>query len=97
MIIKGQNGRFHQLARNTEKRRHNKLQLFNNNYRLEESKEVVSEKDQIIEDLKNKVQNFEEMCLVNNKNSLILARLFDSGIISADGELIDSNKNQEDM
>ena len=61
---------------------------------LEEVKQEISRKDMLIEDLKEKVVKFEEVCLENDKNSEILSRLFDRGIINAKGDVI--NKSEED-
>ena len=61
---------------------------------LEEVKQEISRKDMLIEDLKEKVVKFEEVCLENDKNSEILFRLFDRGIINAKGDVI--NKSEED-
>ena len=56
--IKGHNGRFHQLVRSTEMRRLAK-EVKNRGQVAEE--EESKEKDQIIEDLKRKVIDFEEL------------------------------------
>ena len=96
--IKGHNGRFHQLVRSTEMRRlakevKNRGQVAEE----EESKEMNREKDQIIEDLKQKVIDFEELRLENDKNSTILAKLFDGGIIDQEGELLNHPVDEEEM
>ena len=54
-------------------------------------------KDQLITELKNKVDKFEEVCYENDKNSEILSKLFDKGIIDGNGELIKEKKDEEDM
>ena len=50
--------------------------------------EEIGEKDDIINELRNKVRSFDELKIQNDKNSQILADLYESGIIDADGQLI---------
>ena len=59
----------------------------------EEVKEGISEKDEIIFELREKMRTFEELRIENDKNSQILASLFDSGIIDADGNVVDPQRN----
>ena len=54
---------------------------------VEEIKEEMSLKDEAIEKLKKQLDQFDELNAENNKNSEILARLFERGIIDAEGEL----------
>ena len=61
----------------------------------EEVKEEISEKDQIISELREKMRAFEELRIVNDKNSQILANLFDGGIIDEEGNMIDPQNNEE--
>ena len=63
----------------------------------EEVKEINDEKDEIIEDLKQKVKNFEMLSMENEKNSAILAKLFDGGLIDEDGELTNKQIEEDDM
>ena len=86
--ITWQNGRFHQFFRNSERRNSkNKKHIKNSN--IEEVKEEIYIKHQLIEDLKEKVDKFEEVCLKNDKNSEILSKLLDKGIIDGNEELIE--------
>ena len=59
----------------------------------EEVKEGISEKDEINFELREKMRTFEELRIENDKNSQILASLFDSGIIDADGNVVDQQRN----
>ena len=77
LIIKGQNGRFHQLVRNTEKRRQNRMHRLNLRSYGEVYKNDVDRRAEEIEHLKAKVDKFEELNQENNKNSQILSRLFE--------------------
>ena len=61
----------------------------------EEIKEETYDKDEIINELTSKVKRFEELVIENDKNSNILARLFDGGIIDATGQ-IEIQKSRED-
>ena len=63
----------------------------------EEVKEINDEKDEIIEDLKQKVKNFEMLSMENEKNSAILTKLFDGGLIDEDGELTNKQIEEDDM
>ena len=63
----------------------------------EEVKEISHEKDYIIQDLKEKIKNFEALSQENDKNSAILAKLFEGGIIDEEGELMDKEKDEEEM
>ena len=64
---------------------------------LEEVKQEINRKDMLIEDLKGKVEKFEEVCLENDKNSEILSHLFDKGIINENGDLIDKGEEDDSM
>ena len=48
----------------------------------------------LIEDLKGKIKKFEEVCFENDKNSEILSRLYNRGIINEAGDIL--NKGNED-
>ena len=61
---------------------------------LEEVKQEISRKDILIEDMKGKIKMFEEVCFENDKNSEILSRLYDRGIINEAGDIL--NKGDED-
>ena len=54
----------------------------------EEFKEMICDKDLIIQELKENVDNFEELSLENDKYSAILAKLYDEGFIDEEGELV---------
>ena len=63
----------------------------------EEFKVIKHEKDYIIQNLKEKIKNFEALSQENDKNTAILAKLFDGGIIDAEGELEDNQNDEEEM
>ena len=83
---------FHQLVRNTEMRRAKKEMRDRFGFNHEEVKEEVSDKDQIISELRDKMRAFEELRIVNDKNSQMLANLFDGGIIDEEGNVIAPQK-----
>ena len=56
----------------------------------------MDQRDKIIEDLQNEVKEFETVTRENDKNSEILSRLFERGIIDEEGRLIDRKEKQED-
>ena len=62
---------------------------------VEEIKVEMSLKDKAIENLKRQLDQFDEMTTENNKNSEILARLFERGIIDAEGELQSMKANND--
>ena len=95
---KGHNWRFHQLIRSTESRRlarevKHRRQLVED----EELKEVDMNKDQIIKDLKQKVRDFDTLRLEKDKNSVILTKLFDDGVIDEEGKLIGHLMDEQEM
>ena len=63
----------------------------------EEYKNDVDRRAEEIEQLKAKVDKFEELNQENNKNSQILSRLFEWGVIDEDGELIREDREHEPM
>ena len=49
---------------------------------------MISDKDLIIQKLKEKVDNLEELSLENDKNSAMLVKLYDAGVIDEEDELM---------
>ena len=78
--------------RNTEKRRHIKQEKHRSNIDDEEVKGQMSNKSEIIDSLKDKIRKFEERAAESDKNSEILARLYECGVIDEDGEILLDNK-----
>ena len=64
------------------------MKIFKGIENAEESKDEIMPKDKVIEDLKNKVLQFELAVTQNYKNSEILSKLFEDGVIDGEGELI---------
>ena len=52
----------------------------------------MSNKSEIIDSLKDKIRKFEERAAESDKNSEILARLYECGVINEDGEILLDNK-----
>ena len=63
----------------------------------EEVKNELTSKDEIIQNLRIQVENFEEVVAENDKNSEILSRLYESKIIYEIGELIGNQQRLESM
>ena len=63
----------------------------------EEYKNDVDRRAEEIKQLKSKVDKFEELNKENDKNSQILSRLFEWGVIDEDGELIREDRKHESM
>ena len=63
----------------------------------EEFKEIICDKDLTIQKLKVKVDNFEELSLENDKNSAMLAKLYNAGVIDGEGELVIKKNDQEEI
>ena len=82
--------------RNTEARRAKKEGNSRHQMVDEEIKEETYDKDEIINELTSKVKRFEELAIENDKNSNILARLFDGGIIDATGKLVIQKSREDD-
>ena len=78
--------------RNTEKRRQIKQEKHRSNIDDEEVKGQMSNKSEIIDSLKDKIRKFEERAAESYKNSEILARLYECGVINEDGEILLDNK-----
>ena len=92
------NGRFRQLIRSTVSRRlarevRHRGQLVED----EGAQRIDMSKDQIIENLKQKVRDFDALRLENDKNSVILAKLFDGGVIDEEGKLIGHLIDEQEM
>ena len=64
------------------------MEIFKGIENAEESKDEIIPKDKVIEDLKNKVLQFELAVIQNDKNSEILSKLFEAGVIDGEGKLI---------
>ena len=63
----------------------------------EEIKLEISMSDKAIQELQRKVQIFDQLESENDKNSEILSRLYDSGIINENGALVKNIEKPEDM
>ena len=63
----------------------------------EEVKNELTSRDEIIQNLRIQVENFEEVVAENDKNSEILSRLYESKIIDEKGELIGNLQRLESM
>ena len=64
----------------------------------EEKKELQNSHEQrfqVINNLKDKIKQFEEKLKESDNNSLILSRLFDAGVIDAEGELLPNHNKDE--
>ena len=96
IINSGHNGRFHQLVRNSDQRMRNKEERVRASESEIEVKLGMDQRDKIIMDLQNEVKEFETVTRENDKNSEILSRLFEWGIIDGEGRLIDRKEKQED-
>ena len=71
-----------------EHRRARKQDRFIEEEKGEDLDYETNQRDIAIEELKEKVRMFDEISAKNDKNSQILSRLFDNGIIDGEGELI---------
>ena len=71
------------------------MEIFKGIENAEESKDEIMPKDKVIEDLKNKVLQFELAVTQNDKNSEILSKLFEAGVINGEGELIHCKSEYE--
>ena len=56
-------------------------------------KHEMDDRDLVIEDLKQKIKDFEEMSIDNDINAEILSRLFESGILNSEGDILKKEKN----
>ena len=63
----------------------------------EEIKLEISMRDKAIQELQRKVQTLNQLESENDKNSEILSRLYDSGIIDENGALVRNIEKPEDM
>ena len=96
IIYPGHNGRFHQLVRNSDQRRRNREERVRTSESEMEVKLGMYQRDKIIENLQNEVKEFEAVTRENDKNSEILSRLFECGIIDAEGRFIDRKEKQDE-
>ena len=95
--IIGCNGRFYQFVRNTSRRRRNRQEKEQIGQKYEEIKQEVTEKDEVIQSLKRQVESFERLEIENDRNSEILAKLFESKVIDENGELMGVKEKSDKM
>ena len=57
----------------------------------------VTEKDEVIQRLKRQVESFERLEIENDRNSEILAKLFEWKIIDENGELMGEKEKSDKM
>ena len=81
------------MVRNADQRRRKKAEKLLNQHRENDVKHEMDDRDLVIEDLKQKIKDFEEMSIDNDKNAEILSRLFESGIINSEGDVLEKEKN----
>ena len=55
---------------------------------------MICDKDFIIQELIEKVDNFKEFSLKNDKNSAMLVKLYDAGVIDEEGELVIKKRDE---
>ena len=55
---------------------------------------MICDKDLIIQEYKEKVDNFEELSFENVRNSAMLAKLYDVGVMDEKGELVIKKKRR---
>ena len=56
-------------------------------------KHEMDDRDLVIEDLKQKIKDFDKIWIDNDKNAEILSQLFESGIINSEGDVLEKEKN----
>ena len=93
--IIGCKGTFCQLVRNTSRQSRQEKEQIGQKY--EEIKQEVTEKDEVIQSLKRQVESFEWLEIENDRNSEILAKLFESKIIDENGELMGEKEKSDEM
>lgn len=84
----GTSGRFHQLVKNSNQRRNNKVTKENTTIEIERNY-IVQKK--IIQRLEEKMEEFEERIEDGKINSERLQSLFEAGIIDSKGNPIDTD------
>ena len=93
--IIGENGRFYHLVKNTEARRAKRVINYENEEEKKEIDNQFDRRNQIISNLQNQIKGFEDKIKESDSNSSILARLFEGGIIDAEGELLTEQREEE--
>ena len=88
----GENGRFYTMIRNADQRRTKKAERLLNQHRERDIRQEVEMRDKAIEELKQKIKDFEEISKENDKNAEILSRLYEGGIINEEGDLLEKNE-----
>jgi ABC-type transport system involved in cytochrome bd biosynthesis fused ATPase/permease subunit len=87
-------GKFHHLVKNSRKRRYAKIEKDQKEQEFEDLKIANEEQQNAIQELKDKVLKFEDVSLRYEENSEKLGKLFELGIIDADGNPI-MKENEE--
>ena len=80
------------MIRNTDQRRAKKIERLLNQQRERNVRQEVEMRDMAIEELKQKIKDFEEISKENDKNAEILSRLYEGGIINEEGDVLEKNK-----
>ena len=88
----GENGRFYTMIRKADQIRTKKAERLLNQQRERDTRQEVEIRDKAIEELKQKIKDFEEISKENDKNAEILSRLYEVGIINKEGDLLEKNE-----
>ena len=88
----GENGRFFRMIRKADQIRTKKAERLLNQQRERDTRQEVEIRDKVIEELKQKIKDFEEISKENDKNAEILSRLYEVGIINKEGDLLEKNE-----
>ena len=91
----GTNGRFHQLVKNSRKRRDDHIEEEKKGEEFTEMRAQVHTQENLIWELKSRLDHFEKDQDYNLKNEEALHKLFEMGIIDEKGEL--TNNRDDDM
>ena len=88
LIFKERRGRFHQLVKNSKRRRDNIREHENKEMEDKAIQDHISEQEEIIENLKNKLDECKQRIEDYQKDTDVLQKLYQEGYIDLDGEPI---------
>jgi hypothetical protein len=92
----GEKGKFHSLVSGFRKRKREKMEKSEKEKEYDDLKELKKKNKKAIEDLKRKLSEFEGLQLECEENNSKLSKLFELGVVNANGDYIGDKDDAED-
>ena len=82
----GSKGKFHTLVSGFTRRRYEEMEKSQHEEKYEELKRIKEKNDRTIQELNNKLEDYQQMEIDNNENISKLSKLYELGVVNEDGE-----------